>query len=136
MKSVKFYKRREQSQTRLAFAESRRKMGKANLLPRDLHLQQLHQSVSLIVQNYYIREAPIVRIMRNDTLRCNKHKKNSPQPRTTIQIYPHPRVIGIKVVLDYFTNFTMQSMQIGFPVSASMNTFAGCISSRAKRSEM
>ena len=54
MKSEKFYKRREQSQTRLAFAESRRKMGKANLLPRDLHLQQLHQSVSLIVQRYNI----------------------------------------------------------------------------------
>lgn len=75
MKSEKLYKRREQSQTRLAFAESRRKMGKANLLPRDLHLQQLPQSVSLIVQNYYIREAPIVRIMRNDTLRCDKLAK-------------------------------------------------------------
>ena len=86
MKSEEFYKRREQSQTRLAFAESRRKMGKANLLPRDLHLQQLHQSVSLIVQNYYIREAPIVRIMRNDTLRCNKHKKNSPQSGTNYKI--------------------------------------------------
>ena len=78
MKSVKFYKRREQSQTRLAFAESRRKMGKANLLPRDLHLQQLHQSVSLIVQNYNIPTLPIVHIMRNDTLRCNKHKKIVP----------------------------------------------------------
>lgn len=77
MKSVKFYKRREQSQTRLAFAESRRKMGKANLLPRDLHLQQLHQSVSLIAQRYDIPTPPIVRIMRTDTLRCDKHKKNN-----------------------------------------------------------
>ena len=33
------------------------------------------QSVSLIVQNYYIREAPIVRIMRTYTLRCDKLAK-------------------------------------------------------------
>ena len=59
MKSEEFYKRREQSQTRLAFAESRRKMGKANLLPRDLHLYQLPQSVSLIVQRYNILGTPI-----------------------------------------------------------------------------
>ena len=78
MKSEKFYKRREQSQTRLAFAESRRKMGKANLLPRDLHLQQLHQSVSLIAQRYDIPTPPIVHIMRTYTLRCDKHKKIVP----------------------------------------------------------
>ena len=74
MKSEEFYKRREQSQTRLAFAESRRKMGKANLLPRDLHLQQLYQSVSLIVQRYNIPTPPIVHIMRTHTLRCDKYK--------------------------------------------------------------
>ena len=64
MKSEKFYKRREQSQTRLAFAESRRKMGKANLLPRDLHLYQLPQSVSLIVQRYNILGTPISALCR------------------------------------------------------------------------
>ena len=36
----------------------------------------------------------------------------------------------------YFTNLTMQSMQIGFFVKASINTLAGCMSSKAKRSEI
>ena len=36
----------------------------------------------------------------------------------------------------YFTNFTIQSIQIGFSVTTSINTFAGCMSSSAKRSEM
>ena len=35
-----------------------------------------------------------------------------------------------------YTNFTIQSMQIGAFVIVSMNTLAGCISSNAKRSEI
>ena len=33
-------------------------------------------------------------------------------------------------------NFTMQSMHVGLLVNSSMNTFAGCISSNANRSEI
>ena len=35
-----------------------------------------------------------------------------------------------------FTNFTIQSIQIGLPVIVSINTLAGCMSSRARRSDM
>ena len=36
----------------------------------------------------------------------------------------------------YFTYFTIQSMQIGFSVTTSTKTFAGCISSRTKQSDI
>ena len=36
----------------------------------------------------------------------------------------------------YFKNLIMQSMQIGFELTSSMKTLAGCMSSRAMRSDM
>ena len=36
----------------------------------------------------------------------------------------------------YFTNLTIQSIQIGLLVTVSTNTFAGCISSSTRRSEI
>ena len=38
-------------------------------------------------------------------------------------------------ISDY-TNFTIQSMQIGLPLTSSMKTLAGCMSSNAMRSEI
>ena len=40
------------------------------------------------------------------------------------------------VIARYFTNFTMQSIHIGLSVTTSTKTFAGCISSRARRSDI
>ena len=37
---------------------------------------------------------------------------------------------------NYQINFTMQSIQIGLPLTSSTNTLAGCISSKAMRSDM
>ena len=42
-------------------------------------------------------------------------------------------VIGEEV---NYKNFTIQSIQIGLPLTSSMNTLAGCISSNAIRSEI
>ena len=41
----------------------------------------------------------------------------------------------INCILE-FTNFTMQSIQVGLPVTSSMNTLAGCMSSKTNRSEI
>ena len=38
-------------------------------------------------------------------------------------------------ISDY-TNFTIQSMQIGLPLTSSMKALAGCMSSNAMRSEI
>ena len=50
----------------------------------------------------------------------------------------HLRSAKDKIVLNScnYINFTMQSMQIAFELTSSMNTLAGCISSSAIRSEM
>ena len=48
---------------------------------------------------------------------------------------------GIEALMMYlfisdYTNFTIQSMQIGLPLTSSMKTLAGCMSSNAMRSEI
>ena len=48
---------------------------------------------------------------------------------------------GVEALMMYlfisdYTNFTIQSMQIGLPLTSSMKTLAGCMSSNAMRSEI
>ena len=48
---------------------------------------------------------------------------------------------GVEALMMYlfisdYTNFTIQSMQMGLPLTSSMKTLAGCLSSNAMRSEI
>ena len=48
---------------------------------------------------------------------------------------------GVEALMMYlfisdYTNFTIQSMQMGLPLTSSMKTLAGCMSSNAMRSEI
>ena len=50
--------------------------------------------------------------------------------------YSMPIRVGVIGEEVNYKNFTIQSIQIGLPLTSSMNTLAGCISSNAIRSEI
>ena len=77
------------------------------------------------------------RIMRRKyRYTTNTSRSSSGHSGTRNDVEMASSAIMTVLLFNDYINFTMQSMHMGLPLSSSMKTLAGCMSSKAKRSEI